>query len=317
MQVTTSPEYQDRFRLALDRLGVSGDDRILLAVSGGPDSLALLLLACIWSTERVFVATVDHRLRPESADEAIYVSEICEQLGVPHLTLIPPEPISGNIQSSARTARYRLLEETADQLGCSLIATAHHGDDQIETMLMRLARGSGVDGMAGIRARNGRIIRPLLDFSKSELETICETAAIQPIRDPSNDNTDFDRVAMRQWLAQSDTPFDRLATNRTASALADAGVALDWMAEQLAGKRITEKDGRIILHTKDLPKEIQRRLLLLALNRVDPHIAPRGEALERLMAGLKAGKTVTIGDILCRGGDGWHFTSAPPRRTSG
>lgn len=316
MQVTIAPEYQDRFRLALDRLGVCGDDRILLAVSGGPDSLALLLLACRWSTERVFVATVDHRLRPESADEAIYVGVICERLGVPHMTLSPSEPISGNIQSAARAARYRLLEEAADRRGCSLIATAHHGDDQLETMLMRLARGSGVGGMAGIRARNGRIIRPLLGFDKWELEAICENARVQPIRDPSNDNADFDRVAMRQWLAQSEHPFDRLAINRTSLALADAATALDWMTDLQAEQRITGDYNDILLDIKGLPNEIQRRLLLRALLRIDSEIAPRGAAVERLMAELKAGKTVTIGNILCRGGDVWRITSAPPRRTS-
>jgi len=316
VQVTIAPEYRDRFTVALDRLGVSGDDRLLLAVSGGPDSLALLLLACKSAPERVCVATVDHRLRPESANEAVYVSEICERLGVPHVTLVPSEPISGNLQSSARAARYALLEDAADQCGCSLIATAHHADDQLETLLMRLARGSGVGGMSGIRARNGQIIRPLLNFGKSELEDICQAAAIHPVRDASNDNPDFDRVAMRQWLAESDAPFDRLATNRTASALADAGAALDWMTEQLATQRITSDEDQIILDTKELPNEIQRRLLLMALNRMNPYLAPRGDAVERLMVDLKAGKTATIGDILCRGGDRWRFTSAPPRRTS-
>ena len=316
MQVTIAREYQDRFREALGRLGVGDDDRIMLAVSGGPDSLALLLLASKWESDRVCATTVDHRLRPESADEAIYVSKICERLGVPHMISVPSEPISGNIQSSARAARYRLLEEAADRHGCSLIATAHHADDQLETLLMRLARGSGVGGMAGIRARNGRIIRPLLDFDKSELEAICENARVQPIRDPSNDNADFDRVAMRQWLAQSEHPFDRLAINRTSSALADAATALDWMTDLQAEQRITGDGVEIRLDIRDLPKEIQRRLLLRALLRIDSAIAPRGAAVERLMAELKAGKTVTIADILCHGGDIWRFTSAPPRRTS-
>lgn len=314
MQVTISPEYQNRFRHALDRLGVGGNDRLILAVSGGPDSMALMLLATLWAPERICAATVDHRLRPESADEASYVSEICKRLGVPHVTLVPSEQISGNVQSSARAARYTLLAEAADQCGCSLIATAHHADDQFETLLMRLARGSGVNGMAGIRTRNGRIIRPLLDFRKSELEDICKTAAVQPIRDLSNDNADFDRVAMRQWLARSEPPFDQFATNRTASALADAAMALDWMTERLAEHRITSDKNIIRLDNKDLPKEIQRRLLLLALQQIRPEIAPRGEAIERLMTDLKASKTATIGDILCHGGDTWLFTPAPPRR---
>lgn len=314
MQVTAAPEYQSRFRQALDRLGVENNDRIMLGVSGGADSLALLVLASLWAPERICAATVDHRLRPESADEALFVGNMCKALAVPHITLFPVEPISGNIQSSARVARYRLLEKAAEEHRCTLTATAHHADDQLETILMRLARGSGVGGMAGIRARNGRIVRPLLDFRKSELEDICKLAGIQPIRDPSNDNADFDRVAMRQWLARSEPPFDPFASTRTASALADAAIALDWMTDNLAEHRITRDDSRICLDSNDLPKEIQRRLLLLALQQIQPGIAPRGEAMERLMTDLKASKTATIGDVLCQGGDRWILSPAPPRR---
>jgi tRNA(Ile)-lysidine synthase len=315
VQVKAAPEYQNRFRHALERLGVAEDERIMLAVSGGPDSLALLLLASQSAPGRIHAATVDHRLRPESADEATYVSGICTQLGVAHVTLAPTDAISGNIQSSARSVRYTLLEKAAVENKCSLVATAHHADDQLETLLMRLARGSGVGGMAGVRVRNGRIIRPVLDFAKSELEEICATANIQPIRDPSNDNANFDRVAMRKWLAQSGHSFELQATARTAAALADADTALDWMTEQLVEHRIKSNDDKMSLDTRDLPKEIQRRLLLLAFQRIDPKIAPRGEAIERLMIDLKEGKTATIGEILCKGGDVWHFTPAPPRRT--
>ncbi len=289
----------------------------MLAVSGGPDSLALLLLAHQHAAGRIIAATVDHQLRPESADEALYVGQICRQLDVAHLVLAPTQEITGNIQSSARAARYELLAGAADEYKCPLIATAHHADDQLETLLMRLARGSGVSGMAGIRARNGRIIRPLLEFSKAELEEICTDADIQPVRDPSNDNADFDRVAMRQYLARGEHPFGRAATNRTASALGDAAVALDWMTTALAERRISGGKAKITIDNKGLPKEIQRRLLLLALQRIEPEIEPRGEALERLLADLEVGKTTTIGDILCQGGDVWQFSPAPPRRGSG
>lgn len=317
MQVTVDLKYLERFAHALADLGVSGNDHIMLAVSGGPDSLALLLLAHQWAGERFTVATVDHRLRPESADEAVYVGQICQDLGIRHVTLVPSEPISGNIQSSARSARYALLAEAAKAQDCAFVATAHHGDDQLETLLMRLVRGSGVGGMAGIRARNGQIIRPLLGFSKVELEAICTAAGIQPVRDPSNDHADFDRVAMRQWLAKSEHPFDIVAATRTACALGDATAALDWMATQLAAERISFDDGKITLYINVLPKELQRRLLLLALRQIDPEIAPRGDALERLLADLTAGRTTMIGEIRCQGGDIWHFSPAPPRRYTG
>lgn len=317
MQVTADPEYLERFTQALADLGVSGNDHILLAVSGGPDSLALLLLAHQWMSDRIVVASVNHGLRPESADEAIYVAQICKDLGVRHVTLVPSETISGNLQSSARSARYTLLAEAAKTHVCAFIVTAHHGDDQLETLLMRLVRGSGVSGMAGIRARNGQIIRPLLGFSKAELEAICATAAIKPVRDPSNDNADFDRVAMRQWLAESEHPFDIEAATRTAAALGDADAALDWIAVQLANQRVSVDEDKITLDANDMPKEMQRRLLLRALQQMAPKLAPRGDAIERLLVDLTAGRTAMIGDIRCQGGDIWHFSPAPPRRTAG
>ncbi len=314
MQVKVASDYLDRFRHALDRLGVEAGERIMLAVSGGPDSLALLVLASSWAAERIVVATVDHQLRADSADEAEYVGRVCRQFALPHITLKPEEKISGNIQSSARAARYDLLDAAAKKHDCALISTAHHAEDQLETLLMRLARGSGVNGMAGIRARNGHVIRPLLDFSKSELEEICTTASVQPVRDPSNENAEFDRVAMRLWLAQNRHPFDPVATNRTALALNDAAAALDWMAEALAAEHIAESDDIITLQSQNLPKEMQRRLLLTALLQADPGIAPRGEAIERLITDMSAGRTTTIGNILCQGGDIWCFSPAPSRR---
>lgn len=263
----------------------------------------------------IIAATVDHGLRAEAAIEAVYVAAICADLSVPHHILQPATPITGNLQSSARAARYALLEQTADENDCDLIATAHHGDDQLETLLMRLARGSGVDGMSGIRPRNGRIIRPLLGFSKSELEEICRSAEIDPVRDPSNDDTDFDRVAMRRWLSQSVHPFQIDRIGRTAGALQDAGIALEWMTGQLVMRRVQKTLNEIQCDATNLPYELQRRLLLASLAQVDPDLAPRGPALVQLLSDLNEGKTTTIGNILCKGGAVWQFSPAPARRT--
>ncbi|MEP7349646.1 MAG: tRNA lysidine(34) synthetase TilS [Sphingorhabdus sp.] len=304
-----------RFKNAVERLSPKGNPRILLAVSGGPDSLAMLLLAHASMPDNIVAATVDHGLRPEAAEEADFVATLCAERTINHRILTPDQPITGNIQSAARYARYALLERAADELQCDLIATAHHSDDQLETMLMRLARGSGVNGLAGIRARNGGIIRPLLGFSKSELEQICANAGIEPVRDPSNADNDFDRVAMRQYLGGNPHPFDPARAARTASALADAVEALDWMTQQLAADRLTRQDEGMTLDANDLPRELQRRLVLSALRTIAPEITPRGDAVERLLDDLSDGKTVTISDILCKGGDVWHFSVAPPRRT--
>ena len=302
-----------RFTQAIERL-TAGEGRIGLAVSGGPDSLALLLLAHTVFPNRIAAATVDHGLRPEATDEAHFVAAVCAERGIAHDILTPATPITGNIQSSAREARYALLEKWADTCGLQWITTAHHSDDQLETLLMRLARGSGVAGLAAIRARNGRIIRPLLGFSKAELETICASEGVEPVRDPSNDDSDFDRVAMRQWLAGSAHPFklDRVA--RSAAALGDSAEALDWMTAKLTEQHIEQKGEIINLDTTDLPRELARRLLLTALAMVDPQSAPRGDAVDRALDGLPRGEVMTLGNVRCVGGAIWQFEAAPPRR---
>lgn len=306
--------YLARFETALRRLALSDSPRLLLAVSGGPDSLALLLLAKQLMPRQITAATIDHGLRCEAADEAAYVATICANLGVAHQILRPATPIVGNIQSSARVVRYALLEQAANQNECDLIVTAHHGDDQLETLLMRLARGSGVNGMSGIRPRNGRIIRPLLGFSKSELVEICKSAETLPVYDPSNDDAEFDRVAMRHWLSQAAHPFQIDRVGRTAGALQDAAIALDWMTDQLAATRVCKNGDEIQCDAADLPHELQRRLLLVSLKRIAPDFAPRGPALEQLLGDLKKRAVTTIGNILCKGGPVWRFSTAPPRR---
>ncbi|WP_170226842.1 tRNA lysidine(34) synthetase TilS [Sphingorhabdus contaminans] len=313
MQISQPPEYLDRFRRALDSFAPEPDSKILLAISGGPDSLALLLLAAEARPGAIIAATVDHGLRPEAAEEADFVAQICARIAVPHLTLRPETAITGNLQSQARAARYRLLEQAADGQGCALIATAHHGDDQLETVLMRLARGSGIDGMAAIRSRNGRIIRPMLAFSKAECEDICARARLDPVRDPSNTNVEFDRVAIRQWLAQAPHPFTIARTNRTASALHDASDALAWMVQNLVQERIVEDGDALSCDASGLPRELRRRLLLACITRLDPALQPRGEAIDHLLAELDAGRTAMIGNLLCSGGDRWTVAPAPPR----
>lgn len=275
----------------------------------------MLLLANAALPGKFAAASVDHGLRPESADEARFVANLCETLHVEHITLTPDQPITGNIQSAARAARYALLEQAAERLRCDVIATAHHQDDQLETLLMRIARGSGIDGLAAIRERNGRIIRPLLTFSKAELEQICADANITPVRDPSNDDSEFDRVAMRQYLAAWPNPFDAARAARTSAAMADAAVALDWMTSELAVNRIMHNAGSVELRHAGLPLEMQRRLVLRSLRLIDPDMAPRGSALDRLLEDLQGLKTVTLGDILCKGGPVWHFSAAPPRHS--
>ena len=185
-------EAIDRFTADLDAL-IARDCRFGIAVSGGPDSLALLLLAAAVRPGSIEAATVDHGLRPESADEAAMVAGLCERRGVPHRTLVADwaQPPAANVQAEARAMRYRLLNEWAIERGLEAVATAHHADDQAETLLMRLARGAGVGGLGGTRARRALsedvlLIRPLLGWRKSELVALVEDAGLTPVDDPSN-----------------------------------------------------------------------------------------------------------------------------------
>jgi tRNA(Ile)-lysidine synthase len=303
---------------ALTRLTEARDARLLLAVSGGPDSMAMLdLIASSWPGP-VHAATVDHGLRPESVDEAAMVADHCANNAIDHALLRPATPITGSVQSAARAARYALLEAHADSIDAAFIVTAHHADDQLETVLMRLARGSGVDGLAGVRARNGRIVRPLLGFRKAELVAHCEGRGIPFVQDPSNANPDYDRVRMRQALQGFDA-VDPLIAGRSASALAEASEALDWIAMREAEAVLVRVPAGVRLVQTDYPPALLRRLLLLALARVQSDITVRGPALDRLLQTLQRGGQAMIGDVLCgpaADGQGWHLRPAPPRGAS-
>jgi tRNA(Ile)-lysidine synthase len=302
------------FAEAIGQLAGSNKPHLLLAVSGGPDSLAMLLLAKAAMPDHIHAATIDHGLRAEAADEAQFVAEICAILNVPHSILAPDHPITGNIQSNARAARYSLLQKHAVAADCQWIATAHHADDQLETLLMRIMRGSGVDGLAAIRMRNGNIIRPCLNFTKTELMEICTNAGVSPIHDPSNDNVDFDRVALRQWLAANDAPFDSKRALRTTSAISDASEALNWTVEHLQPSHLQLESATATLTPADLPREILRRLLLRALTHIQPDIAPRADSIDHALTLLSTGRVLTIGNILCSGGEKWTFRPAPSRK---
>ncbi len=315
-------DAETRFVDALAKLttGAADNCRIGLAVSGGPDSMALLLLAHRVIPNRICVATVDHGLRAEALGEAHFVAAICAERGISHRILTPALPITGNIQSSARRARYGLLAQWASALDCAYIATAHHADDQLETILMRLARGSGVDGLSGIRAAvsigNNPIIRPLLGFTKSELVAICNAAGIQPACDPSNTNDAYDRVRMRGWLAAHTHPLDAVAASRSASALSEASAALDWTTQHFAVTRVHSNPPNYTLDPHDLPPELLRRLLLEILQRMEPQHAPRGDTVDRIIGTLIAGDKAMIGNVQCQGGVNWHFSPAPARRST-
>ena len=184
---------------------------LLVAVSGGPDSTALLLMAAEWAKRRgatrIEAATVDHGLRPGSADEAKAVAKLCARLGVSHRILAwrGAKPAT-RLQERAREARYRLLVDHAKAIGADALLIAHHADDQAETVLFRLLRGSGVTGLRGmdvLTTRDGvTIARPLMSLRKTDLIAFAKTRGAPFIDDPSNADPRFARTRLRALLAR-------------------------------------------------------------------------------------------------------------------
>ena len=316
------PALIERFRSDLDAL-IDPRARVGIAVSGGPDSMALLLLAAAVRPGQVEASTIDHALRPESQAEAEMVAALCAKLNVPHaiLTVEWNETPSTAIQERAREARYRLLGAWAKRQKLAAILTAHHADDQAETLMMRLNRGAGPRGLAGMRpvanvpGSNIPLIRPLLGWRRSDLEAICSDAGIQSVTDPSNADDQFERVRIRQALGQADW-LDSAALARSAANLASADEALDWMASSLALIRVTDDAETLRIDPEGLPTEIQRRLLLIAFARFGA-AEPRGPDLSRALGALSDGRTVTLSGLKLEGGSIWHISRAAPRRNTG
>jgi tRNA(Ile)-lysidine synthase len=315
------PAAVERFGADLVAL-IPADVRVGVAVSGGPDSLALLLLAAAARPGQVEAATIDHGLRPEAREEAAMVQRVCDRLGVRHATLTArwAEVPETAIQERARNQRYRLLGYWAEERGLDALATAHHAEDQAETLLMRLARGAGVRGLAGMRPRSissgahVRLVRPLLGWRRAELEQVCSAAGVTPAADPSNADERFERVRVRHALAGLDW-LDAGAVAQSAAILADADVALDWAMNAEWARSVHEKRGSIIYRASDVPAEIVRRIVARAIRRLatEGDRDPRGPELTRLISVLSAGGTATLRGVLCRGGAEWHFVPSPNR----
>ncbi|CAM5209074.1 tRNA(Ile)-lysidine synthase [Bosea thiooxidans] len=222
--------------------GLSPEARLLAAVSGGPDSIALLGLLAEWAKgpgrPAIHAATVDHGLRPEAAAEAEDVAALCRRLGVPHRTLRweGAKPASG-VQAEARRARYALLAAEARRLGGAALVTAHTLDDQAETVLMRLAHGSGPSGLGGMRARAERdglvLARPLLGIAKARLVATAQARGLPFIRDPSNADERFERV---RWRAAMPLLAQRGLTAERLGRLAERMARLDAVADRRAGE---------------------------------------------------------------------------------
>ncbi len=310
------PDLTARFSADLAALW-SGTGRLALAISGGPDSLALLLLAHAALPGRIAAATVDHGLRPESAAESALVGQICSELEVPHTALlVTVEP--GNIQAQARTARYAALGAWMEREGLEALATAHHADDQAETLLARLNRGSGTAGLAGVRARGAvpgtrlALVRPLLGWRRNELAAVVAAAGLVAVQDPSNADDRFDRVRLRKALAGADW-LDAPALALSAAHLADADAALEWAAQREWSECVV-KGPMGLTYRPAAPRAVALRVLARIVAELDGE-APRGSATARLFESLLARQPASIGNLVARVlPEGWSFTKAPERR---
>ena len=180
---------------------------LAVAVSGGPHSLALALLARDWVAARggrILALVADHGLRPESGAEADHVLGLLAEAGIAAECLRLALPMGARMQERARTARLAALTEATARHGCPWLLLGHHRGDQAETLVFRALRGSGAAGLAAMAALRGvpdcLVLRPLLGFAPAQLEAVVAAAGLAPVRDPSNDNPRFARIRLRQAL---------------------------------------------------------------------------------------------------------------------
>lgn len=276
-------------------------ERICVAVSGGPDSLALAHLLARWSEETngpdIHVVTVDHGLRAESAQEAAYVGEVVQgwPRAVHEVLCWEDDKPDSRLQEEAREARYALIGKYCAAHDIDYVFLAHHRDDQAETFLFRLSKGSGLDGLAcmqGVQERGSvSLVRPLLSVSKQGLVEYCEACGVDFVRDPSNESERFARVRLRrsmEVLSEEGLSSERLA--RTSQRLSRARQALDFYAMKTYQAGVLFCDPvRIVLdfcEVRKEPEDIVFRVVSLALKSFqnDANFGPRMTRVEALVS---------------------------------
>ncbi len=287
--------------------GANPPKAIGVAVSGGSDSTALLHLMHQWASGAgvtLHAVTVDHGLRDAAAGEAKSVARMCAGLGIDHSTLRwTGWDGKGNLQDQARRARYGLMAGWAQERGIKMIALGHTVEDQAETFLMRLARGSGVDGLSGMATRRKSDgvtwVRPVLLQRRQDLRDYLQRHGIGWIDDPTNEDERFDRVKIRkamQVLADLGLDAERLAG--TAQDLQIARIALEHQTKEAAERIATVENGDVVLDRlqyRRLPTEISARLFSYALCWVSSaEYRPRRSALIDAECSTNIGKASTL-----------------------
>ncbi|KQX40452.1 hypothetical protein ASD04_07465 [Devosia sp. Root436] len=312
---------------------VAGEKAIGLAVSGGADSLALMVLAQRWAAgladaPRLFVYSVDHGLRTEAAGEVAMVLQAAERLGLAArgLAWTGSKPATG-VQEAARMARYRLMGAAMQADGASVLLTAHHRQDQAETVLMRMAHGSGIEGLKGMTAmaeiEGVRVHRPLLDVDPAALRAVVDGAGLTPAQDPSNADPHYERVRWRQAMPDlAALGLDAGALALFAGRMAEADAAIAQMADGCFTE-IVRLDGfgaaRIeLMPFIGLSPAISTRLLGRVLNIVGGRQKPRAlgqvERLRQTIAAAGLAKAATVLGCVIRVKDGSVVVAREPGR---
>lgn len=299
--VTQEPVTQEDFARAMAALPErpATGQAFAVAVSGGPDSMALLYLLVRWaqgSDAHIHALIVDHGLRAESAREAEQVSQSISKLQAvkPVVLRWGGEKPHARILEAARDARYALMAEYMAAHNVRHLFVAHHQDDQAETVLIRLSKGSGLDGLAGMtgaqQLQNGIfLLRPLLDVPKQALISFCETEGVVFVKDPTNENPAYMRPRLRRArtvLEEEGLTPKRLST--TALRMARARAALDELTQKLYDDALRENSARRLVFDLEkiavAPEELKLRLLLKAQHSFEEEEAGYGPRLERMEA---------------------------------
>ncbi|MCR8827553.1 tRNA lysidine(34) synthetase TilS [Pseudosulfitobacter koreensis] len=282
-------------------------EKLGLAVSGGGDSMALLALTADIARARgisLSVISVDHGLRSGVREELALVGDFCAAQQLPHhVESWQGWDGTGNLQGAARAARYHLINRWAEAQGIDTVLLGHTADDQAETLMMRLARGAGVDGLSAmaVRRRRGAVtyVRPLLDITRAELRDYLKARHIRWADDPSNEDTSFARVAMRRALAQlGPLGLSAKTLSGVAQNMRQARDALEAQTQTAAQDVASVHAGTVRLDLQPyeaLPAEISRRLLVHAILWINGGAyPPRRGGVSAVQAAIKERRTVTL-----------------------
>jgi tRNA(Ile)-lysidine synthase len=269
---------------------ITRQDKIGVAFSGGPDSTALLhILKRLYpQTEAIYL---NHNLRKDSANEEKFVRKFCDQNKIPlHVEQMNWKEKPSNLEEAARKKRYRYLEKVAKEFGFTKIALAHHQDDLVETILLRLIRGTGLRGIVAMQPIRGRYIRPMLDVSRIEIQQYLTEHSLASYSDPTNEDRNFDRNKIRHdllpYIESNLNPKVRSALLRFANWAEEQNKLIDELIQPKL-KLITDKG----IHKKkflQLSPALQKELLRRALQTIDPSFKLNSRTLEAILRTIRA-----------------------------